>query len=74
MDCNKKEQILPPTEIIVSDKEKAFQEWCKQIVHLQQKIILPDGSKFDKKIWVTPNGFDTGSFTKFLYEYFKEIK
>ena len=51
-----------------------YQEWFKQVIFLKDKIILPNGVRFDKTKWITSNGFDIDKFNKFLkHHYYNEI-
>lgn len=52
--------------------EKKFNEWKKELVHTQYKVILPDGRTLDKGRWISHKGFNLEGFNKFLEQLYND--
>ncbi len=52
-------------------EENNFIQWYNQIVHLKDKVILPNGIKFTKLPYITSNGFNNAKFRTDLYKYYE---
>ncbi len=50
-----------------------YSEFIKSIKFLKDKIILHDGTRISKSIWITSKGFDIDKFNKFLLDKYNEI-
>jgi hypothetical protein len=61
--------------ILVGDQQpEGFQEWCEDITHDNCKVILPDNSSYDIRMFVDlNNNFNPGNYTNFLENRFKEL-
>jgi hypothetical protein len=61
--------------ILVDDQQpEGFQEWCEDITHDNCKVILPDNSSYDIRMFVDlNNNFNPGNYTNFLENRFKEL-
>jgi hypothetical protein len=61
--------------ILVDDQQpEGFQEWCENITHDNCKVILPDNSSYDIRMFVDlNNNFNPGNYTNFLENRFKEL-
>jgi hypothetical protein len=61
--------------ILVDDQQpEGFQEWCEDITHDNCKVILPDNSSYDIRMFVDlNNNFNSGNYTTFLKNRFKEL-
>lgn len=53
---------------MIDNKEISFAEWLLQLIHLRDKVILPGRVTVSKEPYITPNGFDTISFQKRLFQ------
>jgi hypothetical protein len=61
--------------VLVDDQQpEGFQEWCEDITHDNCKVILPDNSSYDIRMFVDlNNNFNPGNYTTFLENRFKEL-
>jgi len=61
--------------ILVDDQQpKGFRQWCEDITHDNCKVILPDNSSYDIRMFVDlNNNFNPGNYTNFLENRFKEL-
>ena len=48
----------------------SFDQWKSKIIHLRDKVILPDNSSVYKGRWIGNNGFDYDEFDVFLEDLF----
>lgn len=62
-------------DVLFNDQQPlGFQEWCENITHDKCKIILPDKTSYDIRMFVDLNDvFNNASYTKFLVNRFKEL-
>ena len=60
--------------VLVDDQQAVgFQEWCENITHNNCKVILPDNSSYDVRMFVDlNNNFNSGSYTTFLENRYNE--
>lgn len=61
--------------VLVDDQQPVgFQEWATLITHDKCRFTLPDGTSYDTKIFVDLiNNFDSGAYTTFLENRYKEL-
>lgn len=61
-------------EIIFTDQQPAgFQTWTEGITYKRCKVTLPDNSSYDIRIWLSNvKTFDSGAYTSFLVNRYKE--
>jgi len=66
--------IIQPVITKPEERSNAFINWTKLITYEGNKIILPDGSTLDGKLWINNQlQFDNGSYTNYLIEYYNAI-
>jgi hypothetical protein len=64
-----------PSIVIRDDLPVGFLDWAEDITQYKYKVILPDGSKINVRMYIDINGtFDSGSYTTMLVDRYKDEK